>query len=271
MPALSPNETQLAVQVTDPSKFGTELWLWDLSSGLGSRFTFASKWILHPAWSPDGARLAYGEANGSGTGSGIFVKLADGAGAESLLYASTGLIDVSDWSADGRWILYMESPGADIDIFALSPSDPVRSVPIVATKSLEVHPALSPNGKWLVYASLESGQWEVYVRSFDGRGGRWRVSRQGGVQCFWRGDGREIFYLGLDGELMAVTVAPGTPPRFSMPQRLFASPSTVRFNTRNQYVPTRDGQRFLFVVSEGEMKAGPTTVMLDWPALLPKK
>jgi Tol biopolymer transport system component len=271
MPALSPNGKQLAVQVSDPARFTSELWLWDLTRNLGSRFTFADRVVLHAAWSSDGTRLVYGREHGIGFG--IFVNSVGAFGAESLLYASSRVLNVCDWSTDGHWVLYMTGSKSnnDIDMYALSTSDPLHPAPVVATQFWEVHPALSPDGNWLAYASTESGQFEVYVQPFMRPGGRWRISTQGGLQPFWRGDGREMFYLALDGGLMSVPVEPGAPPRFSHPVKLFEAPAKVRFDTPNQYAPTRDGQRFLFVASGGEAKPGTTTIMLDWPALLPKR
>jgi hypothetical protein len=144
-------------------------------------------------------------------------------------------------------------------------------VPVVATKFWDSSPALSPDEKLLAYASLEWDRWEVYVQSFPGPGGRTRISAHGGVQPTWRGDSRELYYLGLDAGLMAVTVEPGPPPRFSPPRKLFDAPVKVPSQAVTTYLPTRDGQRFLLVSPEGEKRVGATTVILNWPSLLAEK
>ena len=158
-----------------------------------------------------------------------------------------------------------------LDIYALELSSVVRPVPIVTSKFVDAHPALSPDGKWLVYVSQDTDQSEVYVQPFQGSGTRWRISTQGGIEPFWRADGREIFYLALDGGLMSVAVEPGARPQFALPRKLFDSPEPAHFDTRTQYAPTRDGQRFLFVAHEGHGEMGSTTVVLNWPLLLPRR
>ena len=110
----------------------------------------------------------------------------------------------------------------------------------------------------------------IYVQAFPGPGGKWRISPSGGSEPRWRGDQRELYYLSVDRKMMAVTVEPGTPPRFSLPRELFAAPVNRDFNTRNRYDVSRDGQRFLVVAAQGETAVGPTTVVLDWLGLLEK-
>jgi serine/threonine-protein kinase len=203
----------------------------------------------------------------------LFFESVGSAGRESLLYSSPESENPTDWSADGRWILYNRRSQAnfgvgDIDICALSLAGSAQPVPIVATQYSERQAALSRDGKWVAYDSRESGEEEIYVQSFRGQRGKWRISTRGGAQPSWRGDARELYYLAPPRSLMAVTVEPGSPPRFSVPRKLFDAPDKLRSDTRNQYVPARDGQRFLFPVPEGEGKVGTTTVMLNWPTLL---
>jgi hypothetical protein len=109
------------------------------------------------------------------------------------------------------------------------------------------------------------------VQSFPGSGGKWRVSTAGGGGPTWRGDSRELYYVTPDRKLMTVSVEPGSPPRFSLPQKLFDTPLGPPFPTRNRYVVTRDGQRFLFVAPEGGGNVGATTVVLDWLGRLEKR
>jgi Tol biopolymer transport system component len=279
LPALSPDDKQLAVRLSDWSGVHGDLWLWDLSRNLGSRFTFTSEivpapaWspdgvMRAPAWSPDGGRIAYSRENGASWD--IFVKSTGGAAVESVLYRSNETKVVWDWSADGAWITYMEYPvvvrdNVNIDIYALALGRPVQAVPVVTSRFADKHPVFSPDGRWLVYDSNETGRYEIYVQPFRGQGPRWRVSTEGGTRPLWRRDGREIFYIGPDRGLMSVTVTPGIAPRFGLPQKLFDSPGP-----RVDYCPTRDGQRFLFVVPEGKREPGLTTVVLNWPALVKK-
>jgi serine/threonine protein kinase/Tol biopolymer transport system component len=264
VPALSPDGTQLAVLVGAPSRASGDIWLWDLARNVGSRFTFETQDVDCPVWSPDGSRLLY--TLGRGNDSDLHVKAAGGAGVDSLLYASDEQKLAGSWSADGRWIAYMmrSSAVSRWDISALSLEGSPRSVPVTTTPFLEVNPAISPDGRWLAYQSNESGEMEVYVRTFPGPGSKWRVSTQGGREAEWRGDGRELYYVTFDGKMMAVAVEPGAPAKFSLPHELFDTPLGPPFPTRNRYVVTRDGQRFLFVSPQSEGQVEATTVVLDW-------
>ncbi len=264
VPALSPDGTQLAVKVRDPSSQAGNIWIWDLARNVGSRFTFVEEDVDCPVWSPDGSRVAY--SVGRGNYYDLHLKAVGGEGTDSLLYESEEQKYMGSWSADGRWLAYMmRSPAVRLwDIYALQLGGSPGPVPLATTPFLEVSPVISPDGKWLAYMTNESGQMEVYVQAFPGPGGKWRVSTQGGRDPAWRRDGRELYYLTPGGKMMAVALEPGIPPRLSLPRVLFDTPLGPNFPTRNRYVVTRDGQRFLFVAPQAEAQTQVTTVVLDW-------
>jgi hypothetical protein len=114
--------------------------------------------------------------------------------------------------------------------------------------------------------SNETGRYEVYVRDFPGGSHKWQVSNQGGLHPQWRSDGRELFYLTLDGTLMAVTVNPGPTFQFGGPQLLFET--GFRFPQykiwMDQYAVSRDGQRFLLNRRVAETAAGAITAVIPW-------
>jgi serine/threonine protein kinase len=262
-PALSPDGTRLAITVTDSAAQHSSIWIWDLASNLGTKLSVSDRFALAPVWSPDGKRLVYGMR--SGDVFNLFVQAVDGGRAEELLYSSNEIKDATDWTRDGR-VLYMMRPppfGDDVDIYSLSMGESVRPVPIVATRAPEFHSALSPGANLLAYESPVLGTSEIFLRSFPA-GGPWRVSAHGGAQPAWRGDGRELYYLTPEGSLMEVDVGPG--PRFSVPRKLFNAPVRPRADARNQYAPTRDGRKFLFV--QPEAKGATATIVLNWPAMI---
>jgi hypothetical protein len=118
-------------------------------------------------------------------------------------------------------------------------------------------PEASPDGRLFAYASWESGKEELYVQTLSGPSGKWRISTDGG---------RELYYIGPARQVHAVKVEPGPTPKFSLPQNLFdALDMITETNTRNRYVVTRGGQRFLLVARQGVARLGATTVVLDWP------
>jgi len=133
-------------------------------------------------------------------------------------------------------------------------------------------PSVSPDGRWLAYISQESGRYEVYVQPFRRRGERVRVSASGGGQPRWRGDGKELFYLSLEGALMAVSVRDRSAGlEVGMPTTLVPAPelrAIVSGPDYTDYAVTSDGQRVLVKRSVEEDSRQRIHVLLDWPSLL---
>jgi Tol biopolymer transport system component len=133
-------------------------------------------------------------------------------------------------------------------------------------------PHVSPDGRWLAYISTESGRFEVYVQPFRRRGERVRVSANGGGQPRWRGDGKELFYVGLDGSLMAVDVHSGaTGLELGMPQALIPAKTfaaVLEGADYTDYGATPDGQRFLVKRPVEGSERPRIHVLLDWPSML---
>ena len=181
------------------------------------------------------------------------------------------------WSPDGKTIgytvIYLTSqsatrPRLTTDIWLQTLDGKRTSHPWLETPFREYAAAFSPDGKWIAYMSDESGSQEVYVRRFPGASGRWQVSTHGGAQPWWRRDGKELFYLAPDGKLMASSVKTGRLTfETGTPEALFNTGITTSFvDRRNQYVVTRDGQRFLVNVSAEDENSAPITVVLNWNA-----
>jgi hypothetical protein len=132
---------------------------------------------------------------------------------------------------------------------------------------------VSPDGKWIAYASNESGRPEVYVRSFPTPAGKRQISKDGAIAPRWRGDGKELYYYEFDGQMMAAPVRAdaafdvGTAvPLFTT--QLLNGPSVVA-GFRSQYDVTRDGRRFLLNVPVSDQTAPQSiTVVFNWPATL---
>ena len=122
----------------------------------------------------------------------------DGSGtAEPVFPGEKAFVYIADWSHDGRYLLYqIEREGSkDIEILALGADRQERRT-FVGSAAKEIQGQFAPDGKWVAYTSDESGSPEVYVRHFPDTGAKWQISTHGGVQGRWRGDGKELFYLG---------------------------------------------------------------------------
>ena len=144
-----------------------------------------------------------------------------------MLLAADQNITAVEFSRDGRFLLYRSlDPKNNLDIWALPFEGDRKPFPVVQTSFDERDPQLSPDGKWMAYQSNESGRFEIYAQAFPGPGGRKQISADGGAQVRWRNDGKELFYIGLDGRLMAVPIrlAPeGQPIEVGAPVPLFAT------------------------------------------------
>ena len=168
------------------------------------------------------------------------------------------------WSRDGQFIMFHSPTAGSPTINILPLAEPRKPSVWLSDRFLKDESHFSPDDRWLVYQSTESGQFDVYVQPFPGPGGKVRVSSGGGGEPRWRGDGKEIFYLTQDGTVMAApitTTATSIEP--GMPKALFKTRIAVQL-TIDQYAVTSDGQRFLIEVPTGDGGQSPITVVLNW-------
>ena len=266
-PRLSPDGTRLAEGRVDPESTTSDIWLTDLTRNVSSRFTFDPADDVLPVWSPDGKRLFF--ASSRDGVQNLYQAASDRPGSEELLLRSDAWKVADDVSPDGRFLIYETStPKTRIDLWILPLSGDRTPKPYVATPFGEFSAQFSPDGRWVAYMSNESGRDEVYVQPFPGPGGKWQVSTAGGSMPRWRRDGKELFYFGADGRLMATEVALGPSFESRTPTALFkvSLPSPDR-----QYDVTSDGSRILVNRISGEVEGAPITVVLDWAAGLEPK
>ena len=140
----------------------------------------------------------------------LFEKAASGAGDDRPLLASGEPKSPLGWSPDGQWLLYStRHPKTGLDLWAAPMAGDRKPVPVVQTPFDETAGQFSPDGRWVAYQSNESKPVQIYIQPFPGPGGRRQVTTAGGSQPRWRPDGKELFYVGLDGRLMAVPIAVG--------------------------------------------------------------
>jgi eukaryotic-like serine/threonine-protein kinase len=273
-PALSPDERRLAVERLNQETGEPDIWVIDLArEGAASRFTFNATPDKMPLWSTDGSRIVFK------SGGGFHQKPSNGTGAEEGLLANAGpFVTPLDWSHDGGSLIYQSAVGgpdrANLSIWMLPLAGDRR--PVAVLQRQQFHQALahlSPNGRWLAYVSGESGRNEVYVRAFPSGEDRRQVSTQGGLEPAWRGDGKELFYLALDHNLMSAAVKPGPAFETELPKPLFETRTSALLNagyTRNQYLVSADGQRFLVNQPPAGGSDSPITVVVHWDAGLKK-
>ncbi len=265
---LSPDEKRFIADRLDPQPSTLDLWLYDVSGDNAARFTFDPANDFSPVWAPDGSRIVWASTR-EGV-SNLYQKAASLAGEETVLLKSDHPQFPTDWSRDGRFIIFHQTdPKTKSDVWFLPvpESGEAKPFPVLRTETNETMGTLSPDGHWLAYASDVSGRFEVYVQSFPGGVGKRQVSNGGGNNPRWRRDGRELFYYAGDGKLMAAAVRSGESFETSAAVSLFE----FRAGTVQNFAPyavTADGQRFLInTVVETEPNA-PLTVMQNWTGLL---
>ncbi len=285
-PSLSPDGRRVAVHRTVQGN--ADIWLVDTART--TRFTFDASGDRYAIWSPDGSRIVF-DSQRKGQRH-LYMKPANGAGSEELLVESAQPKGASDWSRDGRFIVYHSNdPQTSWDIWVLPmEGDPSAGSlrgsgqagqgrkPFVFLKTAfdERRGRFSPDGRWLAYFSNESGRFEVYVRPFPGTslgtgagsGGQWQVSTGGGLYVNWRADGKELYYIAPDGKLMAVPITasggglePGTPVALFQ-TRVIGGGNDV--NLGSVYDVSRDGRFLINTVLEDA--ATPITLLQNWAA-----
>jgi Tol biopolymer transport system component len=258
---LSPDETQVAVELTDPGT-ATAIWTIDVARGVPTRVSPGAAFAADPVWSPDGSELVYV------SGRRVVRKGLLGNEPATPVETLPDGVWPEHWTGDGNTLLYLTlaGPGGQaVWAASLEGASEPELIREVGSQIDEPHP--SPDGRWLAYCSQESGQWEVYVEPLGGAGEKVRISPEGGGQPRWRGDGRELFYVDHDGRLMAVEVDPqATRVQVGLPRALFSgvmpSPST------DEYAVTADGQRFLVKVRLPETSTRRFHVVTHWTSLL---
>jgi eukaryotic-like serine/threonine-protein kinase len=215
---------------------------------VNTRLTLDSGQKGGPVWSPDGREIAF-HSNRRGSHD-VFVMPSDGSGEAELVFATEGNDMPMSWSPDGRTLYCISS---DLLVFVAGRLSHVNrqpgggwSEPFASFFGEElIGPAeISPDNRFLAYASDKSGIWEVYVASLPDGKGKWQVSTAGGSQPCWSRDGKELFYV--RGDTLLTVPVPAT-PAFSagIPEPLFSDPNLVDRRIYRRYDVSKDGQRFV--------------------------
>lgn len=264
-PQISPNEQTVAVDEMDPERFLSDIWLFPAAGGPSSRLTFDGS--IRPLWTPDGERITYESVDNA-----VYSKTAAGTENESQLLEPLHREDnyrlPCEWSKDGRFLIYTQRDAkTGYDLWSVPLFGDRKPVPLLHSEYNEWCGTLSPDARWIAYASDESGRSQIYVQAFSGSEAnadstrKWQVSDSGGHWPKWRSDGKELLYLAEDRKITGVEVTPGMVFRHGAPQPLF--PSGIQ-GPDARFDVSGTGGRFLVPSAVKAANGEPVTVNLNW-------
>ena len=255
--ALSPKGDYAAVVVGD----NKDIWIYEVARNLRTRFTFDKTDESLPAWSADGAFLAF-----SNSGQAIYRQPLRGSGSAELLIKADRPTLPFSFSPDGQTLAFFQySHQTNFDLWMLPLNGDRKPYVFLQTPYEELGPLFSPDGRWIAFVSDESGREEVYVTAFPKPGRKWQVSTQGGVFPSWRADCREIIYQTRDGSLMAAGIeARGSDLVVGAAKALFKTKVVSQRGYAYSVAP--DGQKFLVIESTTDERPQPLTVVVNWLA-----
>jgi Tol biopolymer transport system component len=266
-PELS-SDDQLVV-LSRSGRGGLDLWTLDTTRGALQMLTSDPDNDWCPIWSPGRDRVVFASNRKKGVFD-LYEKAATGGVAEHVLFESPLFKLPMHWSRDGKFLLYRtQDPQTGSDLWAL-PLEDKKSFPVANTRFEERDGQFSPDGRWVAYQSNESGRFEIYVQSFPDGGGRTPVSLGGGAQARWNSNGREIFYIGLDGRLMVApfgVTGDGPSPVIGSATSLFQTQiafGAIPGANKQQYMVGSSGQRFLINTIPADVVNSPVTLILHW-------
>jgi Tol biopolymer transport system component len=275
---LSPDGRKIAAAIRNGESGSTELWVFDTANGAG-RVVIPGPGILDtPTWSPDSRTLIYSRALGSMPQ--LYRRgILDGDREEKL--PADPFQMATDWSRDGRFVLYTNTPfpaAANEREGRVSVLDlRTREITILLdSPSQETNAVFSPDSARIAYISNDSGRPELYVQAFDAASGprlageRIRISVNGALYVKWRGDGRELVYLGTDGMMYGVPVLSSSGFRAGTPKALFRVPVTSRAVLPSMYGfdVSADGRRFLLPMTQSDSRL---VVVENWESSIRKQ
>ena len=239
--------------------------LYDIARDTTSRFTFGGGNNAYPVWTPDGKRIAFFSARSGQTGT--YWQQSDGTGGlQNLSTDSTVVADIPfSWSPDGKLLAVVAFLRGSGDVISVLRIDNHQIQRFLQSEAFLDAPQFSPDGRWLVYASTESGRREIYVQPYPGPGGKWQISTDGGTEPQWNRNGRELFYRSGD-KMMAVDISTQSGFVAGKPKQLFEGHYLMNTLARADYDVSPDGQQFLMLKPTEQEQAAPTqiNVVLNW-------
>jgi serine/threonine protein kinase/Tol biopolymer transport system component len=265
---LSQDARRIAMDLYHTGARNSDVWLYEIDRGVNTRFTFDPSVDWYPIWSPDGNHVVFSSRRKDHYD--LYQKVSSGATNEQLLFESPYGKIPSDWSPDGKFVLFhsINDPQTKTDIWVLPTSGDRKPTPFLQTEYSESDARFSRDMKWIAYQSDESGRTEIYVRPFPGADAKWQVSTNGGRSPRWHRNGKEIFFLN-GVKVMAVEVGgSGSTFQIGRVREHFDPTSMGGISIRDI---SAEGERILLQISSGQEGSTPLTLVFNWLAETRKK
>jgi serine/threonine-protein kinase len=268
---LSPDNRRVVWELlTEPNGYG-DLWVKDLERGTRLRLTNDPGWEYWPHFWPDGSKIAFTWYRRQPPVFHLAIRPANGSGSEELVLETHTRIFLEDVSPDGAYLLYSQD-GPPSTLWVLPLAGDRRPILYRRSAGDNRNGKFSRDGRWIVYASTDSGRSEIHVQDFQPgasatptHGDLTVVSTEGGSLPRWSPDGKELFYVVPDNSLVAVPVKTGSQFSFDRSEKLFRLPSAPGAVYRLPYLPSADGRRFLIAASEtGAPGSNVVVVVTNW-------
>jgi len=264
-PAISPEGKRVAYDQRRLEGQEIGIWVHDVARDVATKLTLDPSLNQMPVWSADGKRILF--TSNRKLFNRMFQKNADGSGPEAQI---TGMdsgrqLNCWDMSRDGKYMLFRNE--FELWLYALGEN---KGKPYVQGPWSVRNAQFSPDGRWVAYATNETGNWEVYVSPFPDASSKWQVSHGGGEEPRWRQDGKELFYMSSEGKLMAASVKLGESFEVMTPVGLFQTRRRQKISSQDAftYAVSENGNKFLFNTVVENKEAQPMTIILNWASQL---
>ncbi|HXV61011.1 MAG TPA: hypothetical protein VEK15_09985, partial [Vicinamibacteria bacterium] len=264
-PRISPDGKRIAFDLYDAGTQSTQIWIGDVSRGVQTRLTSGPGFNAGAVWSPDGARIAF--QSDRKHQADVYIRASDGTGTEEAISDEDGQKIPTDWSQDGEFLVVFDREPAGDRLIKISgihltgDRKPFTVVPSLPGNVAD--PRLSPDGRWVVYGSDETGRMEIYAVSFPDGERKLQISNAGGRFPKWSRGGKEILYAAFDDMVMSVAVDGDEVLHASVPRPLFPFPDGVF-----SWDVSADGERFLVNVPVIKSSSVPLSLVVNWAASL---
>jgi Tol biopolymer transport system component len=263
--SMSPDGRMHVLARAESTEDNQDLWIYEIESGLSTRFTLNPAEDIFPVWTPDQRRIVFA-SNRAGPHD-LYRKSLEGTGDEELLWSSPESLLPYSVSRDGRFVVFDQfTGGSSVDIWVFD-GESGEARPFHESSADEGGGKLSPDGRWMAFHSTETGRAEIYVTPFPGPGRRWQISSSGGMYANWRADGRELMFSDLEGTLWVVPVT-STGDVFNVGRADTLFQIDPPRGSGPGYEPSPDFERIVVRPPGIDSAINTLRIIVNWPAKL---